>query len=145
MASSTYRNSFLDAIRGISILMVLLFHVNVHLQNLIYDDIYQLLRYGRHGVEVFFMISGYFIFSQIIRHHSRQQENISLLVKKRFIRIYPVFLISLLVAISLNYMPNLLKAYVPDYFQTYQMYNITILVFCIFHGVDYGNQYICCQ
>ena len=71
----------LDGLRGIAALLVCLFH-------------FDLLKYGTTGVDLFFMISGFVIYMSITTAKTIGDFWIS-----RFIRLYPVYWLSIPIAI----------------------------------------------
>lgn len=81
----------LDALRGIAALGVVLFHYMVAFANQ-YDNasdifpIFRYFRYGKHGVELFFIISGFVIFMSLER-----TKNSLDFVFGRFSRLYPTY------------------------------------------------------
>lgn len=91
--------SSLDGFRAISIIMVVAFHLNLSSNHFI-----NLLCNGGLGVNIFFIISGFLITTLLIKEKIRTK-NISLkrFYIRRFLRIFPVAYLYLLVVILLNY------------------------------------------
>lgn len=81
----------LDALRGIAALGVVLFHYMVAFANSYSHELeifplFRYFRYGKHGVELFFMISGFVIFMSLER-----TRNSADFVFGRFSRLYPTY------------------------------------------------------
>lgn len=91
------RISALDGVRGFSILFVLFFHFN--------PNSFQFLFGGHLGVDIFFVLSGYFI-SSILFNPNRSHHNY---LKNRFFRLMPAYVFSLFVIWLLHF--NLLYSY----------------------------------
>lgn len=82
----------LDGLRGVSILLVVLFHylsrwTELYPYHATYAD-FPLFKYGSFGVQLFFMISGLVIFMTLDK-----TKNVILFMKKRWIRLFPSMLI----------------------------------------------------
>ena len=91
MKKSVARIAELDALRGIAVLSVILYHYTSR-----YNDLYQhkstyLLNFtlGRLGVQLFFIISGFVIFMTLERC-----SNIKQFIIKRMSRLYPAYIVS---------------------------------------------------
>ncbi len=76
----------LDALRGIAALAVFFYHASIYYKDSIYFSVF---RFGLTGVDLFFIISGFVIFSSI-QHKTRMQ-----FIKSRFLRLYPAYWIAL--------------------------------------------------
>jgi peptidoglycan/LPS O-acetylase OafA/YrhL len=87
--TSNYRLPGLDTLRAVAILVVMVFH----LQGLLPDAFAPVARYGWMGVDLFFVLSGYLIGSQLLRP-VREGRRLSLrdFYRKRAYRILPVYL-----------------------------------------------------
>lgn len=72
----------LDALRGIAALSVFFYHASIYYKDSIYFSIF---RFGLTGVDLFFIISGFVIFSSI-KNKTRIQ-----FVKSRFLRLFPSY------------------------------------------------------
>ncbi|NEX94406.1 acyltransferase [Caulobacter sp. 17J65-9] len=90
------RNEVIDAFRGISVLLVLIYHYTVRWSSesardiLGYDYEYSaLLSVGSHGVEIFFVISGLVIAMTVERSASAAEFAV-----RRIARIYPALLVA---------------------------------------------------
>jgi peptidoglycan/LPS O-acetylase OafA/YrhL len=74
VAASALRRDDLDSLRGLAVLSVVLFHLNV-----------PVFTNGHLGVDVFFVLSGYFIFSS----HCRANKSLYEFFSRRVWRIFP--------------------------------------------------------
>ncbi|WP_143596745.1 acyltransferase family protein [Synechococcus sp. BDU 130192] len=72
----------INGLRGLAALAVALFHYI----GASYDSKPLFFEYGRHGVELFFIISGFVIFFSL-----NSKKNILNFIKARFIRLFPIF------------------------------------------------------
>ena len=98
MSISSIRNWRLDAIRGIAILGVIMVHVSN-----IYEEresllLQSILSLGRYGVQLFFVISG-FLMTQIVNEKAFSHVEF---LKRRVIRLYPLWLLFLVVFLFAN-------------------------------------------
>ncbi len=95
----------LDGLRGIAILLVLLSHTSA--RGLLFHEHLDFQRMGKSGVFMFFVLSAYLLDRQIAmalmadKASKRYWMNYFL---RRFLRIYPLFFIALLVFFTTNYM-----------------------------------------
>jgi peptidoglycan/LPS O-acetylase OafA/YrhL len=82
----------LDTLRSLAIAVVMVFH----LQGLLPDAFHPVARFGWMGVDLFFVLSGYLIGSQLLKP-VRDDRSVSLLgfYRKRAYRILPVYLVVL--------------------------------------------------
>ena len=76
----------IDALRAISVILVIFYHINVEYFSL-----------GYLGVDVFFVISGYVITNSIYDQQLKKNESIFFFYVKRIKRIYPVLLLVILI------------------------------------------------
>ena len=76
----------LDALRGIAALSVFFYHASIYYKESIY---FSFFRFGLTGVDLFFLISGFVIFSSI-QNKTRIQ-----FIKSRFLRLYPSYWLAL--------------------------------------------------
>lgn len=89
------RIKVIDSFRGIAALSVVLFHYTTNYRNdylLPFSEQYD-FRYGFLGVELFFIISGFVIFMTI-----EKIETTSEFLYKRFIRLFPIYWVCLLLS-----------------------------------------------
>lgn len=100
------RNVYIDMLRGISILLVMLLHFSLAyhlqispLQNWVPMSTLRTIFYnGNYGVDIFFVISGFLITSNAIdRYGSLAGIDVAHFYKLRFFRLYPLVLLALLV------------------------------------------------
>ena len=89
----------LDVLRGFAALNVMLYHYTSRYFELfnIKNPIQYEWYFGHHGVELFFMISGFVIFMSL-----QNIKNIKDFVLKRAIRLYPVYWICILITLSFS-------------------------------------------
>lgn len=101
--SSKKRLNYLDAIRGIAALLVFVQHVVLYLRrneslNYNFEQItswtVDFLDFGKIGVVLFFMLSGF-----LIPFSLKKNSTVKNFVIKRFFRLYPVFWVSILIGI----------------------------------------------
>ena len=89
---SSARITELDALRGIAAIAVVLFHYTYRLEEVFNLNIFQYrFAIGHYGVELFFAISGFVIFMTTAKIKS-----VKVFFWKRFLRLYPTFLICML-------------------------------------------------
>lgn len=84
----------LDALRGLAALSVILYHYTTRYEGLFdhKNPSYFDFSYGFLGVQLFFMISGFVIFMTITR-----AKNVSEFAKKRAIRLYPSYIVAVII------------------------------------------------
>ena len=157
----TSRNPFLDYLRGISALLVVLFHYTAR-----YDMLYGhvgdyplIVSRGSFAVLMFFLLSGYLTFKGLSKYSPKS------FVRNRFFRLYPTYWLCLIITGSLimALMPSMAvsgKDFLLN-FTMLQMYlgadfvdgaywtlacevlfYALILVVCLFKGGKYGAQVI---
>jgi peptidoglycan/LPS O-acetylase OafA/YrhL len=135
----TQNNPALDGLRAMAALMVLVFHLikNVTIQSNLDPNItgnfsiflQQASNYweiGARGVELFFVISAFLLFqgySRALFITEKKMPRLGQFLKRRFLRIYPAFLVSVVVMVLL-FAPQLLN---PD-----SLYILIAHVFLIF-------------
>ena len=83
----------IDGLRGIAVLAVLLFHAGVPFFN-----------GGFIGVDVFFVISGYLITGIVISAHKSGSFSFSSFMARRFFRLYPALIVSVLLTLFVGYL-----------------------------------------
>ncbi len=92
----------LDGLRGLAILLVVVFHVYArwpsYLEFVNVTKDFPLFKYGYYGVQLFFMISGFVIFMSLDNSKSALE-----FVRKRWLRLFPtMFLVSMLIYSTAN-------------------------------------------
>lgn len=95
-------NRQIHGLRGLSAFIVFVFHIygiadEWHFWPAGLTELEFFFRMGRHGVEIFFIISGYLITASLLRH-----QNAGRFLVDRAIRIYPVFLTIQLLVFALG-------------------------------------------
>ncbi len=114
----------LDYLRGFAAISVCLFHFTDKLDYLPDTDILKnIFSWGHYGVEVFFIISG-LVIPYSMEKGQYTLNKIWIFLQKRIIRIEPPYLISVLLALLLNYATTLSpvyngKPFSIDYFQLF--------------------------
>ncbi|MBI1838608.1 MAG: acyltransferase [Flavobacteriia bacterium] len=78
---NTQRINELDALRGVAAILVVLFHCSMGRVEAKYGFVY-----GKTGVDLFFLISGFVIYKSI-----RENETLKSFMIKRFCRLYPTY------------------------------------------------------
>jgi peptidoglycan/LPS O-acetylase OafA/YrhL len=80
----------LDALRACAILSVMLFHIS----GLLPEFLQQIAKFGWMGVDLFFVLSGYLIGTQLLRPYTRgKAPNLRTFYRKRIYRILPAYLV----------------------------------------------------
>ena len=114
-SASSYRNTGVDALRGVSILAVLLLHLNIHfsinssfIKEWLPAKLFSVLFWsGYNGVVVFFTLSGYLItLSSLNKWQSLEQLKVKQFYLMRAARILPM-LVTLLLVLSLLHLLNI--------------------------------------
>lgn len=92
---------YIDSLRGVAILMVILVHVSLSVHNLSY--IMELLsKYGQMGVQLFFMISSVTLFLSLSRSNNKKINGKEFFIK-RFFRIAPMYYFGIIFYFSLQF------------------------------------------
>lgn len=97
----------LEIARGLAALWVFLYHVQDNLRDTSLF-LYSIAQYGNLGVPMFFVISG-FVITYSAESTLKKQQSPLFFLKKRFLRIYPVFWASVLLVILLPYTVEVLS------------------------------------
>jgi len=93
----------LDILRGISILLVVLYHLDLNYSGRV------LFKGGFIGVDIFFVISGYLITSILYINLKDDKFNFKEFYLKRFVRIFPVYILVIFITLIFSYfilLPN---------------------------------------
>ena len=96
----------LDVFRGIAALSVVLFHYTKR-YNITFktNEMSQFeFSYGHYGVQLFFIISGFVIFMTLERC-----KNVFVFIKRRFIRLYPTFWISMIITFIVTSLSGIIR------------------------------------
>ncbi|NGM81187.1 acyltransferase [Paenibacillus sp. 7124] len=94
----------LQSLRGIAALLVLLHHTTLNAsQNLGYKYLGGVFRFGNLGVDLFFILSGFLMFS-IHSSDIGQKKKFLPFIKKRFVRVYPIYWFVTLIIIPLFFL-----------------------------------------
>ncbi len=91
------RNKNIDTLRGISIFFVVIYHLKIEILN------YTLFTGGYLGVDIFFLISGYLITSILFLNSNDKQFEYTKFLKKRFLRIFPTYIILIFVTLIFGF------------------------------------------
>ena len=89
--------SNIDTLRGISILLVVIYHLKLDILN------YKFLSGGYLGVDIFFVISGYLITSILSLNVSNGKFDFKNFFLRRFLRIVPVYIFVIFVTLAISY------------------------------------------
>jgi exopolysaccharide production protein ExoZ len=102
MSKNTSWNVGIQILRGLAAALVV-FHHSLEESLAISSQIAPewIIRLGACGVDIFFVISGFIIYSVTYGRDARNPEKASRFLLKRFIRIYPLYWICLLVTLAL--------------------------------------------
>lgn len=93
------RNTYLDILRGLAISGVIAVHSN-QLLNKFYPAKFNLLNYGKYGVEVFFFLSGFLI--ALLYGYLPKKLSIKYF-RKRFSRIFPLWFLFLVINLFIQF------------------------------------------
>ena len=101
---------YLEISRGIAALLVVFHHVGLSSRFFLDNDfLADLFIFGHHGIDYFFVLSGFIIY-YVHSNDSRSFNSVKNYILKRIIRIYPIFLlISSILLIAYIQMPEILN------------------------------------
>ncbi len=99
----------LEVARGIAALWVFLFHMKGYFKESS-ELMYLISEYGYFGVPMFFVISG-FVITYSAESTLKYSQSPFLFLKKRFLRIYPVFWASIILMLLLPYLIELISMF----------------------------------
>lgn len=109
------RFEFLDGLRGLAALYVVLFHLEVQFPTYVpllpplFRALVNLTRYGHYAVAVFIVLSGFCLMLPVARSADRQlRGGVLQYIKRRAWRILPPYYAALVVAVLLPILPHLL-------------------------------------
>ena len=97
-----YRAKNLDGLRGLAILMVVVFHFNLSFLSILspphfFHETIKITQYGASGVNLFFLISGFVI------SNSLEKNNNLIFLKKRWLRLFPSMLAATIIILIFSY------------------------------------------
>lgn len=95
----------LDFLRGLALLGVIAVH-SVSDYTSVIPSINGLLELGRHGVELFFAVSGYTMMMMFGTYGRKWQSPVKVFYIKRFLRIYPLFAIAAFAYLPMTLAPS---------------------------------------
>jgi peptidoglycan/LPS O-acetylase OafA/YrhL len=107
-ARRTGRLDYLDGLRGIAVLLVLVFHVAERWPALAHDRLGYLAGFGSRGVEVFFVLSGLCLAYPTLRARAngdRQPFDVRRYAARRIARIVPPYYAAIAVFAALSFTP----------------------------------------
>ncbi len=122
IAASDKRQSrvvFLDVVRGLAAMIVLLEHTNEVIAKPFLFWSFRWVNFGRAGVAAFFLVSGFVIPYSLERANSLKHFWVS-----RFFRLYPLYWASLLIVLVMHF-AGLYPPF-PDHWQKAIVYNLTM-------------------
>src|SRR5690349_4268171 len=90
----------LDGVRGLAILMVLIYHLTIeaagYFKNPVIDVINTVSQMGWIGVDVFFVLSGFLITSILLRT-KKEKDYFKKFYARRILRIFPLYYVAITV------------------------------------------------
>lgn len=95
----------LDFLRGLALLGVIAVHV-VNDYSSVFPRLNGILEQGKHGVELFFAVSGYTMMMMFGSYGKKWQSPVKVFYIKRFLRIYPLFAIAAFVYLPMSLAPS---------------------------------------
>lgn len=123
----TKKNPYLDYLRGISAIMVILFHYTAR-----YDMLYGhvenyplIIGRGSFAVLMFFLLSGYLTFRGINKYQAKS------FIKNRFLRLYPTYFLCLIVTMPL------VSFFLPDQAVSMKDFLLNFTMLQMYVGADF--------
>jgi len=95
----------IDSLRGLAALMVCIYHFVSTTTDFFDPSVRQLFSVGKHGVQIFFVISGVVIPLSMLKDNYTNKK-FPLFFSKRLVRIEPPYLVSLILVIAYTYIRN---------------------------------------
>jgi peptidoglycan/LPS O-acetylase OafA/YrhL len=119
LATAHEREEGIDALRGVAAIAVAWFHFTQGQPLFLADgSLFKLSgQYGYLGVSAFFVLSGFVIPYSMDRANYQLPRNVRDFATRRFFRIYPAYVASLIITVTLTFLSSLLpisKAVAPD-------------------------------
>lgn len=96
-AKKRIRLSFLDGVRGLSAMIVVIYHLGQVCSSQLEDFSHEVLNLGNLGVMAFFLVSGFVIPMSLERYNSLPK-----FWRGRLVRLYPLYWVSLFLVIALS-------------------------------------------
>lgn len=87
---------YIDALRGIAILGVIIVHTGQHGSNEYYDVIKSIIRQGARGVQLFYLASAFTLFLSFRERENTEQRPYTSFYIRRFFRIAPMYYLGIL-------------------------------------------------
>ena len=104
-----HENKLITELRGLAAFMVMMFHFICVSNNFINNKIiFEFFQFGKYGVQVFFIISGYILSCSLLKVDFKYR-NIPVFLYKRFLRIEPPYLVSLFLVITFIIARSIIK------------------------------------
>lgn len=104
MRHHTHRVAHIDGLRAIAVLSVIAFHTAKYSGMAVTGGLTQLIRAGSHGVDLFFVLSGFCLSYPVLAKMQNQGEtpfDLSLFASRRIVRIVPPYLLAILTFLGL--------------------------------------------
>jgi peptidoglycan/LPS O-acetylase OafA/YrhL len=134
------KNREIERLRGVAVLLVLTVHIGF------FQSILPLFlwSYGRVGVDLFFVISGYVVTLSLIRREFGQIADVGSFYRRRFFRLAPIAIVWMLVhlavcAIAVAYFPT--GHFLPPPDQAWEATLEILRLTYNYHGADGGLQH----
>ena len=86
-----YRNLAIDAIKGLAIVAVVLYHFGGYLP------------YGYLGVDIFFVVGGYLLTGSLYKRFERGEFNFRKFILKKIVRLLPLVILASILAVGFGY------------------------------------------
>ena len=96
----TSKLNYIDSLRGIAILMVILVHTSQSFDK-ISPSFFSICKYGQMGVQLFFFLSAYTLCLSVDRHGAEKKWFLSFYLK-RYFRIAPLYYVGILLYFSIS-------------------------------------------
>src|SRR6476646_4697263 len=118
VTTPTWKLQTVQAARGAAAMLVLLFHLTYLAQAFLGFDLFRgVFKFGYSGVDFFFVLSG-FIISFVHGQDVGRPERLGRYLRKRFVRIYPVYWVVALALLPVYFNPAQSTLSPPSYLST---------------------------